>query len=59
MKSLFEILLQKAISLADKRNDNVFVLSIPDWGVTPIAIDRNPAYISKQIDLFNEVNKNI
>jgi lysophospholipase L1-like esterase len=55
----FEILLQKAISFSDKRNDHVFVLSIPDWGVTPIAIDRNPAYISEQIDLFNEVNKNL
>lgn len=55
----FEILLQKAISFADKRNDHVFVLSIPDWGVTPIAIDRNPVHISEQIDRFNEVNKNI
>jgi len=57
--STFEILLQKAISFSDKRNDHVFVLSIPDWGATPIAIERNPAFISAQIDLFNEVNKTI
>ena len=29
-RSTFEILLQKAISFSDKRNDHVFVLSIPD-----------------------------
>ena len=57
--STFEMLLQKAITFSDKRNDHVFVLSIPDWGVTPIAQERNPALISEQIDRFNEVNKNI
>ena len=55
----FETLLQKAITFSDKRNDHVFVLSIPDWGVTPVAQERNPTLISEQIDRFNEVNKNL
>ena len=55
----FETLLKNAISFSDKRNDHVFVLSIPDWGVTPVAKDRNPIFISAEIDRFNEVNKQL
>jgi hypothetical protein len=55
----FETLLKNAISFADKRNDHVFVLSIPDWGVTPFAKDRDPVLISAEIDRFNEVNKQL
>ena len=55
----FETLLKKAISFADNRNDHVFVLSIPDWGVTPFAKDSNPIFISGEIDRFNEVNKQL
>ena len=55
----FEILLKKSISFADKRNDHVFVLSIPDCGVTPFAKDRNPSFISDEIDRFNAINKQL
>jgi len=55
----FETLLKNAISFADKRNDHVFVLSIPDWGVTPFAKDRDTIFISAEIDRFNEVNKQL
>ena len=55
----FEILLKNAISFADKRNGHVFVLSIPDWSVTPFAKDRDPIFISGEIDRFNEVNRQL
>jgi lysophospholipase L1-like esterase len=37
----FEQLLQKAIQFAGNRPDRVFILSIPDWGVTPFAEGRD------------------
>lgn len=49
----FETLLQKAIHFAAGNSDHVFVLSIPDWGVTPFASGRNRAQIAKEIDTFN------
>ena len=39
----FEALLDRAIELAKGRADRVFVLSIPDWGVTPYAAALEPA----------------
>ena len=35
----FVILLERAIGFAGRRADRVFVLAIPDWGVTPFAAD--------------------
>jgi lysophospholipase L1-like esterase len=46
-------LLQTAIRFAGGRPGRVIVLSIPDWGVTPFAIDRDPAKIATEIDAFN------
>jgi len=55
----FRELLQTAIHYADGKPDHVFVLSIPDWGATPFAAndERPRAQIAKEIDQFNEVNK--
>lgn len=53
----FEALLQQAIGFAGKNEKHVFVLSIPDWGVTPFAKDRNSVTIAHEIDSFNAVNK--
>jgi lysophospholipase L1-like esterase len=55
----FRILLNEAIRYAKSIKENVFVLSIPDYGVTPFAIDRDPDKIAIEIDEFNEVNKSI
>ena len=55
----FEALLQKAISFAGNKNSRVFVLSIPDWGVTPYAKGRNREQISAEIDSFNLINKEV
>ena len=54
----FKVLLNKAISYTSEPK-NVIVLSIPDWGVTPFAINmgRDPNKIKSEIDQFNEINK--
>jgi lysophospholipase L1-like esterase len=51
----FEHLLKKAIQFAGGKTGSVFVLSIPDWGVTPYAAERNTLKISGEIDNFNQV----
>ena len=55
----FTQLLQKSIHLADDKPSHVFVLSIPDYSVTPFASSSNKAQISQQIDNFNAINKRI
>ena len=54
----FEELLNIAITLAGGKKENVFVVSIPDYGYTPFGKPKQ-AEISKAIDQFNEVNKTI
>lgn len=49
--------IKKALELADNNVSHVFVLSIPDYGVTPFGA--NNKEISKQIDMFNAINKNV
>lgn len=51
----FVELLQRAIAYAGGNAKRVVVVSIPDWGVTPFAIDRDRAKIAAQIDRFNAV----
>lgn len=55
----FSLLLQQAIDFAGHRAARVVVLSIPDWGVTPFAADRDQAAIAREIDAFNAANKAI
>ena len=52
-----DFLVKKAIHLANQQAEKVLVLSIPDWGATPFAKERDTATISKEIDTFNEVCK--
>lgn len=53
----FVALLRRAVELAGGRADRVIVVSIPDWGVTPFAKDRDAAAIAAAIDRFNAINK--
>jgi lysophospholipase L1-like esterase len=55
----FKELLQTAIKYAGGKPENVFVFSIPDWGVTQFAKNsgRNLAKISAEIDFYNAINK--
>lgn len=55
----FEQLVKQAIQFAQNKPANVVVVSIPDWGATPFAKDRDRVKISKEIDAFNAVNKRI
>jgi lysophospholipase L1-like esterase len=49
----FRDLLATAIHFAGGQPRQVVVLSIPDWGVTPFAHDRNQPQIAREIDQFN------
>ena len=51
----FEGLLKRAIQFAGGKGVAVFVLSIPDWGVTPYAEGRDTKKISAEIDSYNNV----
>jgi lysophospholipase L1-like esterase len=53
----FVFLLNKSIEYAGGHPNRVIVLSIPDWGVTPFASDRDRAQIANEIDVFNTVNR--
>jgi lysophospholipase L1-like esterase len=57
--SQFLELLQQAIRFAAQRPENVFVLSIPDWGVSPFADGRNRSDIAREIDQFNGTARSI
>jgi lysophospholipase L1-like esterase len=52
----FHFMVSKAIEYANGKPHRVIVLSIPDWGFTPFAADRDLELISRQIDEFNSVN---
>jgi lysophospholipase L1-like esterase len=56
-RAQFKELLQKSISFAGGDKSKVFVVSIPDWGVTPFAEGRDRKKIGEEIDLFNKINK--
>lgn len=49
----FAQLLARAVTFAGGAARRVVVLSIPDWGVTPFAADRDRAAIAREIDAFN------
>ncbi len=56
-RSEFAALLKRAIGFAADRPARVIVLSIPDWGVTPFAADRDRSKIAAEIDRFNAINR--
>jgi lysophospholipase L1-like esterase len=53
----FNFLLHRSIEYADGDTNRVLVLSIPDWGMTPFASGRSREQISKEIDEFNSMNR--
>lgn len=55
----FTRLLDQALRFAGNRKDRVAVLSIPDWGITPFATNKNALKIGQEIDRFNEVNQRV
>ncbi len=55
----FAQLLSKAILFAGGKTSRVFVLSIPDWGVTPFAEGKDRKEIADAIDSYNKLNRSI
>lgn len=55
----FAGLLGNAIALANGKKENVFVLSIPDYSVTPYASTSDTARMRIEIDWFNQINKQV
>jgi lysophospholipase L1-like esterase len=53
----FSSLLSRAVGLADGDPGRVVVLSIPDWGVMPFAEGRVREDIAREIDAFNDENR--
>ncbi len=51
----FRSLLARAVRFAGGEARRVVVLSIPDWGVTPFAADRDRTAIGREIEAFNQV----
>lgn len=58
-RSEFSMLLDRAIQFAGNRKERVFVLSIPDWGVTPFAEGRDRVSIAEAIDAYNSAAREI
>lgn len=55
----FQWLLEKAIQLAGGKVNHVFVVSIPDYSVTPYGQKREPIMISEEIARYNTINQQI
>lgn len=56
-RSEFTDLVERSISFARNDSKHVIVLSIPDWSITPFALDRDQSQISLEVNRFNEVNQ--
>lgn len=58
-KKEFGALLEKAVDFSKNGASSVFVLSIPDWGVTPFAEGKDRQEIAAKIDEYNSIKKSI
>lgn len=58
-KQEFTQLIDQAIGFAGGNANHVFVVSIPDWGVTPFAEGKDRAQVAKEIDAYNAAKKSI
>lgn len=58
-RTRFTQLLNTAVALASGNRKRVFILSIPDYSVTPFVSASDKARVSMEIDWFNSINKQI
>jgi hypothetical protein len=56
-KQQLEELLNKTIELANGKKEHVIIISIPDYSLTPYAKSIDTVTISKEIEVFNGINK--
>ena len=54
-KSEFRALLETSIELAQGNPENVFVLTIPDWSVTPFARFKDKEKIVRELNTYNTI----
>lgn len=55
----FRELLEQSIEFAGGKSENVFVISIPNYGVTPFAQSKDPDYIRRKITEYNGIAEEI
>lgn len=55
----FVDLLNRSLQFADSDTSHVFVVSIPDWGVTPFADGRDREKIAMEIDQYNDYSAQV
>ena len=55
----FNTLVSKAIHFVQGQIHRIFVVSIPDWGVSPFAEGKDRTAIASQVDAFNAANKTL
>jgi lysophospholipase L1-like esterase len=58
-KERFQNLLIKSIDIAHGKPTNVYVISIPDYSITPFANYLDTSLIRKEIDVLNKINQSI
>lgn len=58
-RTRFTQLLLKGIKLTGNNPSKVFVLSIPDYSATPYVDERQKQRVSREIDQFNAINKEV
>jgi len=58
-KTEFPALLETAIRLANNNPDNVFVLSIPDYSVTPFARFKDKKKIAQELETYNSIIEDV
>ena len=58
-RTQFTQCLTKAVELSGGKKEHVFVVSIPDWSVTPFGANANQPQVAAAIDRFNAINKEI
>ncbi len=58
-KKEYRKLLALAISFCKNGSAGVFCLSIPDYGVTPFAKEKNPSKIAEELEMYNHYAKSI
>ena len=56
-RSNLDQLITNAVLLAKGYNSRVFIISIPDWSVTPFAANMNKAQITAAVQLYNTINQ--
>lgn len=56
-KEQFEEILKKTIELVNGKKEHVIVISIPDYSMAPYSKSMDTEKISKEIEIFNGINK--